>query len=50
MNQREMEDYLEFKKSYQKWENYEKFKKGLQDLNPDEYEETIKKYCKKNKI
>lgn len=50
MNQKELEDYHKFKKSYLKWEEYEKFKKSLSNLTSDEYEEAIKKYCKKNKI
>lgn len=47
MNKKELEDYYKFKKS---WEDYERFKKSLQNLTSDEYEEAIKKYCRKNKI
>lgn len=47
MNNKDMEDYLDFKKSYCDWDDYEKFKKKIQNLAPDEYEEAIKKYCRR---
>ena len=33
-----------------KWIKYEEFKKGLVDLTSEEYEETIKLYCKENNL